>query len=203
MSTTDANIHWYWSQNGVTLGPVDIDEIRRLIASGSIRHATYVYDPAQAAWVTAGSVPGLFTGPSIAPPPDAGARAPFAAPAPPAASIDPRSAAIICRVSVMIAPFMNVIAAVGPAVVWAMSPRDARVVSEAKAALNCLIVAFLGSLIAGFIAIVGALCVVGPFIGVPMLFGIGIYLVVNGIRGLMAASDDRPFSYPWIPVILR
>jgi hypothetical protein len=44
---------------------------------------------------------------------------------------------------------------------------------------------------------------VGPFIGVPMLFGIGIYLVVNGIRGLMAASDDRPFSYPWIPVILR
>jgi uncharacterized membrane protein len=87
--------------------------------------------------------------------------------------------------------------------VWAMSPRDARVVSEAKAALNCLIVAFLGSLIAGFIAIVGALCVVGPFIGVPMLFGIGIYLVINGIRGLMAASDDRPFSYPWIPVILR
>jgi uncharacterized Tic20 family protein len=148
-------------------------------------------------------VPGLFTGPSIAPPPDAGVRAPFAAPAPPTASIDPRSAAIICRVSVMIAPFVYVFAAVGPAVVWAMSPRDERVVREAKAAFNCLIVAFISSLIAGFIFFVGVLCLVGPVIGSALLVVIAAYLVVNGIRGLMAASDDRPFSYPWIPVILR
>lgn len=51
---------WYWSQRGATLGPVAFDEIRRLAASGSIRPDTWLFDPAQRAWVIASSIAGLF-----------------------------------------------------------------------------------------------------------------------------------------------
>ena len=221
MPTSTDNSNWFWSQQGVTLGPIDLEEIRRLASAGNIQPSTYVYDPARAAWVLAGSVDGLFpTGPA-SPPPDAprspgaasagfaSSDAPRSAPppamstAPAASTLDPRSAAVVCRACVMVAPFVNVLAVVGPAVVWAMSPRDERVVAEAKSALNCLLVAFLGSIVAMGITIIGALVIIGPFIGVPMVLAIGAYLVVCGIRGLMAASDDRPFRYPWIPVLIR
>lgn len=221
MPTPTDNSNWFWSQQGVTLGPIDLDEIRRLASVGTIQPSTYVYDPARAAWVLAGSVDGLFPASPASPPPDAprfpgAASAGFASsgaprtapppamPAVPAAgTLDPRSAAVVCRACVMVAPFVNVLAVVGPAVVWAMAPRDERVVAEAKSALNCLLVAFLGSIVAMGITIIGALVIIGPFIGVPMMIAIGAYLVVCGIRGLMAASDDRPFNYPWIPVLIR
>jgi uncharacterized Tic20 family protein len=47
---------WYWSQRGSTMGPLDLDEIRRLVSLGSIEHATWIYDPRAGAWVVAGSV---------------------------------------------------------------------------------------------------------------------------------------------------
>ena len=227
MPTPTDNSNWFWSQQGVTLGPIDLEEIRRLASVGTIQPSTYVYDPVRAAWVLAGSVDGLFPAGPASPPPDAAGFAgsvagpgspsagfaasgtrrtapPPAMPAAPGAStLDPRSAAVVCRACVMVAPFVYVLAVVGPAVVWAMSPRDERVVAEAKSALNCLLVAFLGSIVAMGITIIGALVIIGPFIGVPMMLAIGAYLVVCGIRGLMAASDDRPFNYPWIPVLIR
>ena len=91
MPTPTDNSNWFWSQQGVTLGPIDLEEIRRLASAGTIQPSTYVYDPARAAWVLAGSVDGLFpTGPA-SPPPDA-PRSPGAASAGFASSDAPRSA---------------------------------------------------------------------------------------------------------------
>ena len=75
MSSHEPN--WYWSQRGSTMGPIDLKEIRRLAATGSIEYSTWIFDPRAQAWLVAGSIDGVFmkpvppvpTGPAA--PPDA------------------------------------------------------------------------------------------------------------------------------------
>ena len=93
--TTSAQ-NWYWSQAGATLGPVDLDEIRRLAANGSITRDTWLFEPGGGAWVAASSVAGLFAA-SVSAPPDATAAsasnpASYSAPAP-----NPAPAVLYCR----------------------------------------------------------------------------------------------------------
>ena len=93
--TTSAQ-NWYWSQAGATLGPVDLDEIRRLAANGSITRDTWLFEPVGGAWVAASSVAGLFAA-SVSAPPDATAAsasnpASYSAPAP-----NPAPAVLYCR----------------------------------------------------------------------------------------------------------
>ena len=54
------DMNWYWSQRGTTMGPVDLAELRRLAIAGSIMRSTWVFGPAQASWVSAESVEGIF-----------------------------------------------------------------------------------------------------------------------------------------------
>ena len=79
MSSHEPN--WYWSQRGSTMGPIDLKEIRRLAATGSIEYSTWIFDPRAQAWLVAGSIDGVFMKP--VPP------APTGPTAPPDATTDP------------------------------------------------------------------------------------------------------------------
>lgn len=79
MSSHEPN--WYWSQRGSTMGPIDLKEIRRLAAAGSIEYSTWIFDPRAQAWLVAGSIDGVFMKP--VPP------APTGPAAPPDATTDP------------------------------------------------------------------------------------------------------------------
>jgi hypothetical protein len=52
---------WYYAKNGEQKGPVDKDELQRLIASGAVKTNDYVWTEGMAEWQTAGRVPGLVT----------------------------------------------------------------------------------------------------------------------------------------------
>lgn len=56
---------WYYAKEGRQLGPVDEDELRRLIATGGLRGADFVWTDGMGDWQPADRVPGLV----VAPPP--------------------------------------------------------------------------------------------------------------------------------------
>jgi uncharacterized Tic20 family protein len=211
-AASNPEAEWYWSQRGTTLGPIDFEELRRLASIGSIGPDTWVYESAAGEWRAASSIPGLFVhGPSVPPPdaatavppvnPEAARAVPSQADAAPSA-VDPRTAAIICRASVMLSPFVNVVAVAGPIVIWALAPKDRQVVAEAKSALNCMLIALIVWVVSILVAIVGAIFIVGPIVAGIVMIGTAVYLVVNGIRGIIAASRDERFEYPWLPTIV-
>lgn len=222
MSITDStnSPNWYWSQRGTSMGPVDFDEIRRLFVAGSITPMSWIYHPQQGAWVQASTIPELMDAaprPATGVPPDAPlpeivyCRFCGASAAPTAvhcsacsrpmataggAGLDLRTAIVLCRASVLAnvaIPFLSIL---GPAIVWAVAPNDARIVREAKACLNCHLTLLIAGFAAGFIGIVGLLCLVGPLIAAAIGVGLWIYALVVGIRGLIAAGNDAPYEYP-------
>lgn len=229
MSATHASTeaHWYWSQRGMTMGPISFEELLRLVELRSITAATWIYHPQQQAWVQAQSIPELTdamrkatpaAAPSGAPPELVFCRFCGAANAANAnhcatcgrASDQPVSggqqhelAAVLCRTSVLLAAVMPVVPIVAPAIVWASDTRKEAQVREAKAALNCHIVLALSWLFVGWLSLFGALVIVGPCIAVLLAFALSIYSVIAGVLGLLALSRSQPFEYPLMPRLIR
>lgn len=221
--------NWYWSQRGATLGPVEFAEIRRLAAAGSIAPDTWLFDPAQQSWVAASSITGLFA--ASAPPQTPAAErpasvvycrfcgatnSPFAERCAscgreaeggvPAGGIDPKLAAIICRVSILTAPLLasTIIGpAIAPAIVWAIGSREPRVVAEAKQTFNCLLVLVLALVAIWLFGLLGVILVVPTILAGIATVGVAIYCIVVGVLGIVAASSGREFRYPWIPVLIK
>jgi len=243
-NTAGSSSHeWFWSQAGATLGPVDLAEIQRLVANGSIKRDTWVFDPAQRAWVAAEKIAGLFDAPGAAsavPPPgqpttppttpsstsraDASVvycrvcgatNSPFAtrcascghAAAPlTAGGIDPKLAAVFCRVSVLATPLLTGIIigpAIAPAIVWVLGSRAPAIVAEAKETFNCLITLAIIGACATVFGLVGAIIIVPAILAAIVLGALAVYCVVVGIMGLVALSNDRPFRYPWILRLIK
>jgi uncharacterized Tic20 family protein len=223
---------WYWSQRGSTLGPVAFEEIRRLATAGSIAPDTWLFDPAQRNWVTASSISGLFPTsgadrtPDAPPPPQpqsivycrfcGATNSPFAVRCTscareasglaPASSIDPKLAAVFCRVSVLAAPVLSTIIvgpAIAPGIVWALGASDSRVVAEAKETFNCLLTVLIASAACSVLGLVGAVLIVPAILAGIALAAIGIYCIVVGIMGLVALSNEKPFRYPWILRLIK
>ncbi len=217
---------WYWSQQGATMGPVDFDALRQLVTSGSIGPSTYVFPPDGRGWIRASEVADLFapaaaTASTVAPPPDAPPSDRFcrfcgashdataqrcnacgrdvATPT----TVDPKIAEVICRASILAAPVINVMAAIGPGIVWALGASDPRVVLEAKRSLNCLITLGIAALFFTMVSVVLAIVVIGPILGVVGFIGLAVYCVVVGIIGLAATANGRAFRYPWSIEFLR
>ncbi|HZL37906.1 MAG TPA: DUF4339 domain-containing protein [Tepidisphaeraceae bacterium] len=59
---------WHYAQNNAQRGPVSIDHLKQMAASGQLRPADLVWQAGMAQWSPAGSVAGLFTGPPLPPP---------------------------------------------------------------------------------------------------------------------------------------
>lgn len=210
------------------MGPLDLDEIRRLAALGSIEHSTWIYDPRAGTWVVASSVAELedtLRGPAEATAPETPAPGPSAPPdsAPRATycrfcgashaagatrcaacgrdtgatsvKMDPKLAAILCRTSVLAAPVLTGFAFVGPGIVWALGASDARVVAEAKAAINQLLTLAIALLGIWILGIVGAIILVGPIFAAIATVALAVYCVWMGIVGLVALSDGKTFDY--------
>ncbi len=269
MSSHEPN--WYWSQRGSTMGPIDLEEIRRLAATGSIEYSTWVFDPRAQAWLVAGSIDGVIMPPApVAPvgpaaPPDAsthastdaapdavtGASASFEARGSEHASahaasgatssastsssqnashaagfcrfcgarteqhqprctacgrdnataqttVEPRVAEVICRASVLAAPALNVLAFIGPAMVWALGASNPRVVEEAKRTINCLLTLLIAFTVSWIFGAVGALLILPTVVAVLVTIGMVVYCVVVGILGLIATTSNKPFRYPWM-----
>lgn len=221
---TESQAQWHWSKDGATLGPVAFAELKRLAASGSITSSTWVHDPILRRWVAASLVVGLLptsgahpsqsaaaseeqhaatttpsspnTAPPPSPPPSITSRSqPF--------TIDPRLAEILCRIAVLTAPLTNIFAVIGVGVVWGLGAADARIIAEARQTMNCLLTLGLGLVIAAVVSFVCAVIIIGPFIGVAITFALFVYCVVIGIRGLIAATNGVPFTYPWIIRFIR
>ncbi len=229
MSTDSAE--WYWSQKGATMGPVPLEELRRLHAAGSIDHATWVYDPGRGAWLVAGSVPEIVAatgGPSspstVAPPPDApvpeafcrfcGSRNDATAArcgscgrdtgiAVPSTSIDPKVAAVVCRACLLAMPALNVFAFIGPAIAWSLGAGDPRVVAESKAAINAMITVSIVLVASVVVGIVGAIVVVGPFVTALVGAALFAYCLIVGIQGLIAAGKGERFRYPFTLALVK
>lgn len=224
-SSTSAN--WYWSQRGTSMGPVDFAELRRLVAAGSITATTWIHHPLQGAWVQASTIAELMdaapraatSAPPDAPPPSVvfcrfcgASSAPTASHCstcgrsmvPPAnLGLDAKTATIICRASVLSSTVMPFLSILGPIIVWAVAPRDNEIVREAKACLNCHITMLIVAFAAVVIAFIGAIVIIGPFIGSLIGAALWIYALVVGILGLVAASDNRPFAYPGVLPLFR
>ncbi|MEY4118227.1 MAG: hypothetical protein RLZZ116_1555 [Planctomycetota bacterium] len=230
--TSGTSGEWYWSQRGATLGPVAFDEIRRLAASGSILPDTWLFDPAQRNWVAASSIAGLFPAggsdspPDVPPPPSpqsvvycrfcGATNSPFAARcascgreaggSAAASSIDPKLAAVFCRVSVLAAPLLSTIIvgpAIAPAIVWALGANDPRVVAEAKETFNCLLTVLIVSAACSAFGLIGAILIVPAILAGIALAAVAIYCIVVGIMGLVALSSEKPFRYPWILRLIK
>lgn len=246
MNTNDPNQPpaqlWYWSQRGTTLGPVDFAEISRLASAGSITRETWVFDPAQSAWVPAASVGGLFSSAT----PSAAAAVPPAVPPVPSqpagtqpsgsvvycrfcgatnspldarcnscgrepdikaqSGIDPRLAAIVCRVSILLTPILAntiILPALAPGIVWALGSRDPRVVAEAKQTFNCLLTLVIVLVPVWIFGLIGIVVILPTVFAGIVTAAAAIYCVVVGILGLIAASNDREFRYPWIIQLLK
>lgn len=103
----------------------------------------------------------------------------------------------------MTAPLTNIFAVIGVGVVWGLGAADARIVAEARQTMNCLLTLGLGLVIAAVVSFVCAIIIIGPFIGVAITFALFAYCVVIGIRGLIAATNGVPFTYPWIIRFIR
>ncbi|MEY3143332.1 MAG: hypothetical protein RLY21_1825 [Planctomycetota bacterium] len=209
------------------MGPVEFAELRRLLSDGSITPASWIYNPVQSAWVQVSSVPELMDAvpqPGVASPPDApspstvycrfcGAAAPVTAihcsacgrpmSNAPNFVMDEKTAAIICRASVLATVALPVVAIVAPIIVWGIHSNDQAIVREARAAVNCHITMMIVSLVAFMIGVVGLVVFIGPIITALILLGLYIYAIVVGIRGLIATSKNEPFEYPFSVSFIR
>lgn len=218
---------WYWSQRGVTMGPVDFAELRRLVSEGSITATTWIYHPLQGAWVQASTVADLMDAvpqPAVAPPPDApspstvycrfcGATASASAShcsacgrptsTTPAFVLDERTAAVLCRASVLAVVALPFVSILAPIILWGINPNDQAIVREARAAINCHITMILASAVAFLIGIVGIVVIIGPIIAALLVLAVYIYAVIVGIRGLLALSRNEPFDYPFVLKFIR
>jgi hypothetical protein len=225
--TSDSQAAWHWSRDGVAVGPVDFDELKRLAASGAITAETWVHDPVLRRWVAASTVAGLaFTAtaasgapiPPISEPPlSSDAAVPPAVPpavpqaAPPAvppiapppvgsagaSSIDPKVAEVMCRVAVLVFPFIYVFSLLAVGIVWAIGASNPRIVAECRQTMNCLLSVAIVGVGAAIVSIVCAIIIIGPFIGLACGLAIFAYCIVVGIKGLVASSNGKPFQYPW------
>ena len=219
--------HWYWSQRGMTMGPISFEELLRLVELRSVTAATWIYHPQQQAWVQAQTIPELTDAmrkatpggsPSGAPPELAfcrfcGAAGPANAnhcatcgrasdqPAP--AGQQNELAAVLCRTSVLVTAVFPILPIVVPAIVWASDTTKQSQVREAKAALNCHIVLALLWLFVGWLSLFGVLVIVGPCIAVLLAFALAIYSVIAGVLGLLALGRSQPFEYPLMPRLIR
>ena len=54
---------WYYEADGSQKGPVDADTLQTLIRDGVVTRSTQIWSDGMPAWVRAGSIQGLFTGP--------------------------------------------------------------------------------------------------------------------------------------------
>ena len=212
--------NWYWSQRGVTMGPVTFEDLRRLLGERSINADTWIYHPLRSAWVQVSAVAELLDAvpkPAVAPPPDAASpgvlhcRFCGASSAPtalhcaacgrphgtnPNFALDAKTVAIICRASIAATAVLPVVAAVIPAVLWAVNPTDPHTVREAKASLNCHITIVVAWVAAILTSLFGLLLIIGPVVGALIIAATYIYGLVVGILGVIAASQDKPFAYP-------
>ena len=121
-------------------------------------------------------------------------------------SIDPKLAAVFCRVSVLAAPVLSTIIigpAIAPGIVWALGSRDPRVVAEAKETFNCLITVLIAFVAFSAFGLIGAILIVPAILAGIALAALAIYCIVVGIMGLVALSNDRPFRYPWILRLIK
>lgn len=225
-----SNQAWYWSQSGITLGPIDLEQLRLLAASGSLGADNWVYDPTQRSWVLARSIAGLFaTNFPPGPAPDARPEAPpsvvycrsCGASNSPFATrcascgrdasvhshgIDPKLAFICCRISILATPLLAATVVgpvVAPAIIWAIGARNEVVVAEAKGAFNCLLtllIAFVGAWVFG---LVGAILIVPTILAAIFTGALVVYCIVAGILGLVAIEDGKPFRYPMSLTLIR
>ena len=60
--------NWFYSTNGVQQGPVPVEALQRLAASGQLRPTDLVWGEGMPAWQLAGSVAGLFPAGATPPP---------------------------------------------------------------------------------------------------------------------------------------
>lgn len=212
---------WFWSQRGATMGPVDLEELRRLAASGSLGPSTWVHDPRSASWKQASTVPEImevFPAAAAGPPPDAvdgvvycqrcGAKhmagaahcsvcsRSFAAAPSAGVPISPRVATAICRASVLAHSFVPFLAIAAPAVVWAIGAQSPEIVRDARNSINCHLTMLLAMLAAFVFGVVCFFTLVGPVVAVIIGFGVWLYGIVVGILGLIALANERPFEYP-------
>jgi len=227
VSGSSTSRNWYWSQRGITMGPVDFAELRRLVSEGSVTATSWIYNPVQSAWVQASTVPELMDAapqPSVAPPPDAPSPSTVycrfcgAAAAANASNctacgrpmgnaqgfvIDGKTAAIICRASVLATVALPVVAIFAPIILWGIHSNDQAIVREARAAINCHITMLVVSLVAFLIGVVGLVVFIGPIITALIFLGLYVYAIVVGIRGLIAVSKNQPFEYPFSVRFIR
>lgn len=76
---------WFYVQNGQRIGPVALEQVKAVLASGNLPQDALVWNQGLSGWVPAHTLPELAPAPApvYAPPPQAfPAPAPFAAPAP-------------------------------------------------------------------------------------------------------------------------
>lgn len=218
---------WYWSQRGISMGPVSFAELLRLVELRSITATTWVYHPQQATWVQAQSIAELADAmrkataeapPSGAPPEvvycsfcgaAGAARANHCVACGRRMAVSETSgegsdlASVLCRVSVLVTAVVPVLPIVVPAIVWAADTRGGASVDEAKRALSCHIVLALGWLFAGWLAVFGLLIIVGPCISALLACALVIYSLVAGVLGLVALGQPKPFEYPLMPRLIR
>jgi uncharacterized Tic20 family protein len=212
---------WFWSQRGATMGPVDLEELRRLASSGSLGPSTWVHDPRSASWKQASTVPEImevFPAAAAGPPPDAvdgvvycqrcGAKhpagaahcsvcsRPFESSPTAAVPISPRVAFAICRASVLANSFFPFFSIAAPAIVWAIGARSAEIVREAKGAINCHLTMLLATVAALVVGMVCLVVLIGPVLAVLIGFAVWLYGIVVGILGLVALAQEKPFEYP-------
>lgn len=200
------------------MGPIEFAELRRLVSAGSVTATTWVHHPVMGTWVQASAIPELMDAvarPTVAAPPDAPTPAVVycrfcGAPASPVAThcstcsrsmsassgLDASTATILCRASVLASAVIPIIPVIAPVITWATSPNDPAVVRESKAAINCHLTMLIATVCAFVIAVVGLLVIIGPIVAALLGFAVWIYAIVVGIRGLIAASEGKPFVYP-------
>ncbi|MCE2885490.1 MAG: DUF4870 domain-containing protein [Planctomycetaceae bacterium] len=229
----DLRAAWHWSRDGVAEGPVDFTELKRLAAAGVITPSTWVHDPVLRKWIGAASVAGLVfassgvaggaphgmpaapdahaTPHASAPPFGAAGSAPAMPASPPpvtpppvaASPIEPKLAEVICRASVLVLPFNYILSPIAVGIVWAIGASDARVVAECRQTMNCLLSIYIVGAAALVVGVVCVLIVIGPFIAAACGAAIFVYCIVVGIQGLVAASQGRPYRYPFAWQLLR
>jgi len=130
--------------------------------------------------------------------------APLVSPPPVAASpIEPKLAEVICRASVLVLPFIYILSPIAVGIVWAIGSTDPRVVAECRQTMNCLLSILIVGAAALVVGIVCALIVIGPFIAAACGVAIFVYCIFVGIQGLVAASQGRPYRYPFTWQLLR
>ena len=59
------------------------------------------------------------------------------------------------------------------------------------------------SLVAFLIGVVGLVVFIGPIIAGLIFIALYVYAIVVGIRGLIAASKNEPFEYPFSVQFIR